>query len=473
MRSPQTQRMIAVAFLFAAVLSAAGDETQSASCQPNDLIDVAAATHVARQHLLRYDTAGTSALAGIHVLRDASAETVLAYCFDLQPRGYVVVSGATSLLPVVAYSFTSDAGCDADSDNPLIQLLQRDLQLRLDYAALLPAAIAAEQRHLWAIYLESAPAAPRDRLFQQWPPPGSTPTGGWVVTNWTQSAPYNNLCPLDASNGQHSLAGCPAVAMAQILHYHRRLNGTRFTDADDYYHNYGSNRFWIDNDYASRGFPSWPQLNTHLDTLFSNYFHGTEPSNTSKAALVYACGAAAHQVYSASGSGTFSVAQAMDAFERFGCTTAVLLDANTPNLQARLSQNMMDAHPAHLAVVDAGWTVGHNLVLDGYNTDGYYHMNFGWGGSYNGWYQLLSGLPYSLTVIEGVVADIMIADCVPLDADCDGVIGQRDFALLTGCLAGPTPMYSAPGCRAFDADADGDVDLRDFGDFQTAFNPAS
>ena len=66
----------------------------------------------------------------------------------------------------------------------------------------------------------------------------------------------------------------------------------------------------------------------------------------------------------------------------------------------------MDARPVHLAVVDPPGTMGHNVVIDGYNTDNYYHLNFGWGGSYNGWYLLPDEIPYGLTVIEGAVANI-------------------------------------------------------------------
>jgi hypothetical protein len=67
---------------------------------------------------------------------------------------------------------------------------------------------------------------------------------------------------------------------------------------------------------------------------------------------------------------------------------------------------MMQALPAHLAVVDSSETSGHNLVVDGYNTDDYYHLNFGWGGGSNGWYLLPDEIPYGLTVIEGVIVDI-------------------------------------------------------------------
>ena len=61
---------------------------------------------------------------------------------------------------------------------------------------------------------------------------------------------------------------------------------------------------------------------------------------------------------------------------------------------------------AHLAVVNPQGTAGHNVVVDGYNTDDYFHLNFGWGGQSNGWYLLPDEIPYDLTVVEGVIVDI-------------------------------------------------------------------
>jgi hypothetical protein len=81
---------------------------------------------------------------------------------------------------------------------------------------------------------------------------------------------------------------------------------------------------------------------------------------------------------------------------------------------------MQNALPAHLAVVDPGWTMGHNLVVDGYNTDDYYHLNFGWGGPYNGWYLLPEEIPYGLTVIEGVILDIVPESAAAGEAPAPG-----------------------------------------------------
>jgi hypothetical protein len=71
-----------------------------------------------------------------------------------------------------------------------------------------------------------------------------------------------------------------------------------------------------------------------------------------------------------------------------------------------ISQNVKDTLPVHLAVVDPAWSMGHNVVVDGYNTNDYFHLNFGWGGSSNGWYLLPQEFPYGLTVVEGAIVDI-------------------------------------------------------------------
>lgn len=314
---------------------------------------------------------------------------LLARVFPLEPSGYVVVAASPLLPRVIAYSFT--AGCGRpESGNPLLTMLRADLKSRLDYAA---------ESGQAAVVSELMPR--RDRP-EQWPATGD----GWLKTNWTQNAPYNNLCPMDPVTFSRSYAGCPAVAMAQILNFHKNLNNTRFDDGDDYYHSYAGRNYQIDDDHAQNGFPSFPQLNVYLDTLQAHYERDVNLSNTDKAALVFACGVACTQVFTSEASGTFGVDQALEAYLRFGFSTVALLDENDADLYDRLRQNMMDTLPAHLAVVDPGWTTGHNVVVDGYNSDDYYHMNFGWGGMYNGWYLLPEEIPYNLTVVKGVVLDI-------------------------------------------------------------------
>jgi hypothetical protein len=66
--------------------------------------------------------------------------------------------------------------------------------------------------------------------------------------------------------------------------------------------------------------------------------------------------------------------------------------------------------------------MGHNVVVDGYNTNDYFHLNFGWGGSYNGWYLLPDEIPYGLTVVEGVILDILKEDTGNPNLFCNGTL---------------------------------------------------
>jgi hypothetical protein len=331
---------------------------------------------------------------------------LLFYVIILQPTGYIVVPACRYLPAIMAYSWTSEFGSFA-GDNPLFSMLVTDIGQRIAGTTQVPESLLAAQSAIWDEFLMEQPS----RSYQQWPPAGSSPTDGWVVTLWTQSSPYNDMCPMIDS--QRSAAGCPATAMAQIVNYFETTNGLHFTDADDYYHNYGGANFWIDNDFLTYLFPSWPQLNTYLSTVETHWANNDSLTNQDKAALTVACGFAMKQVYNPGGSGTFNVTQAYNGYQRFGYNSSVLYHGESPEMWNHLAHDMIRAIPAHIAVVNEDWTVGHNMVVDGYNTDDEYHINFGWGGSYNGWYHIPNELPYELTVVEGVVVDIIPAPNLP------------------------------------------------------------
>lgn len=238
---------------------------------------------------------------------------------------------------------------------------------------------------------------------------------GWaqkplLTSHWTQNFPYNQLCPRDPVNGNiYSVAGCPAIAMGQIINYLRTTQDTRFTDEDDYAHYYAGRNYMIDDDWEALQFPSFPQLNEMLDSVDAVFQRGEELSDLLAAAVVFACGTACTQVYTSEGSGTFYVDQAYAAYQRFGFTDCQLFREPDSVMYATLISNLQDGYPAHLAVENPAGTVGHNVVVDGYRKeDGKFHINFGYGGTLDNWYDIPDpNFYYGMTKVEGIILNII------------------------------------------------------------------
>ena len=234
--------------------------------------------------------------------------------------------------------------------------------------------------------------------------------GPLLKSQWEQEYPYNQLCPRDPANGNsYSYAGCPAVAMGQIINYLQTTQETRFSDEDDYHHSYAGRNYYIDDDWDLLKFPSFPQLNEYLDSVDAYFQRGEELTDLLKAAVIFACGTACKQVYSSEGSGTFYVDQAFEAYQRFGFTDCQLFREPDSLMFATLISNIKDGYPAHIAVENPAGTVGHNLVVDGYReSDGKFHMNFGYGGSLDDWYDIPDpNFFYGMTKLEGIIVNII------------------------------------------------------------------
>ena len=244
-------------------------------------------------------------------------------------------------------------------------------------------------------------------------PDAATPSlraDGFLGSHWTQDFPYNQLCPRDPINGNsYSCAGCPAIAMGQIINYLRTTQDTRFSDDDDYFHNYAGRTYKIDDDWETLKFPSFPELNVLLDSVDATFQRGEYLSDYLAAAVVFACGTALTQIYTSEGSGTFFVDQAYDAYQRFGFTDCLLFREPDSIMYATLISNLRDGYPAHLAVENPAGTVGHNVVVDGYReTDGKFHINFGYGGPLDDWYDIPDpNFYYGMTKVEGIILNII------------------------------------------------------------------
>ncbi|MCD4696444.1 MAG: C10 family peptidase, partial [Bacteroidales bacterium] len=200
----------------------------------------------------------------------------LFFAFQLDPVGYIMVSGYQSLPPVIAYSFTNDYKTKDQEKNILVDIISRDLNNRLINIEWGDGKRKESRKLEWEQLISGNQNSYGNKPFEQWPPAGTTSTGGWLETNWSQGAPYNNFCPMDPVTGQRSVAGCPSIALAMIINYYKSLNETEFTDLeDDYYHSYAGRNYWIDDDFEEIDFLPFPVVNSYFDTISNSFLNHT------------------------------------------------------------------------------------------------------------------------------------------------------------------------------------------------------
>ncbi|MBN2379835.1 C10 family peptidase, partial [candidate division WOR-3 bacterium] len=326
------------------------------------------------------------------LLYNEESSHLLAYIFDLNPSGFVVVAANTDLVPVIAYSKQGSFPWDENPMNTLLHMLRKDLNLRFKALDQIPNPQMIRNHAQWDAYLsgETAPLAPGD----SWPPDGQTSTGGWVESTWHQGGPYNDDCPIDPVTSDRSVVGCVATSMAQILNFWQYPDAVTFAHSDDYV----TETQGISIDATTASIPS-------ID------YNGGSPSNAVAAALSFAAGVSVEMDYTSGGSGAnhWDCANAMR-FD-FDFTTAQWKPETDLDFYYVLEQNMKDSMPAILGISGG---IGHSIVCDGFRettADDEWHLNFGWGQSspdpiLTAWYLLPSGMPAGYTAIDDGVLNI-------------------------------------------------------------------
>jgi len=332
---------------------------------------------------------------------------VLAYIVELKPRGFVAASTDTDITPIIAYSFSTYFPADNDKNNPLYRMLKGDMKLRLKALAEYEQFKTMENNNLWNFYAGEDTRYLLRNTFQQWPQENTTSTGGWLETAWDQDSPYNDFCPLDPIDGTRSYVGCVATAFAQVVNYHQQCN-VHFDELDSYIPFSGIN---IDGDSSLYDFPSFQELNEYLAAVRLKYSRQIELDDTDVAALSFACGIAVNMDYSSEGSGAspFDLQNAL--LDKFGFYSADMTGGLSCEYYHVLQENLINQLPALLSISPPDGWGGHMLVCDGYNTNGEYHLNFGWGSSRpeeitEVWYRLPSDLPSNYSIISETILNV-------------------------------------------------------------------
>jgi PKD repeat protein len=327
-------------------------------------------------------------------------EKLLAYVFELEPRGFVVVTTNTNLVPVITYSEHGSFPWDESPLNLLLHMLREDLRMRMAARDMLEQEQIARYHALWEEYA-SGNAALKDP-GDSWPPSGQTWTGGWVESMWHQGSPYNDDCPIDPLTSDRCVVGCVATAMGQIIAFWQYPDSVIFTSADDY-------------TTVSRGI----DIDATTASIPSIDYNDGSPSTEVCTDISFACGVSVQMNYRSTGSGAYHHDCANGYRYDFDFSTAEVKDATALDFYDVLEQNMKDSMPAQLGIIryDPPPPVGHSIVCDGFREpvsggDDEWHLNYGWGSNnpdplVSSWYILPSGMPDGFTVVSDGVVNVV------------------------------------------------------------------
>lgn len=196
--------------------------------------------------------------------------------------------------------------------------------------------------------------------------PAHAPVRPLLPTQWAQKWPYNRFCP------SNSATGCVATAMAQVMKYFEWPQGE--TTAIPAYSSYA--------ELAPTTF-EW-------DSMLNGY--GGNESTASRVAvarLMQYCGHAVQMTYGSSSSAFPQlIADAMHRFFGYdgGVRQVYRSDYTIADWQALVCDELEAGRP--VIYFGKRSSAGHQFVCDGYDGEGFFHINWGWGGLSDGWFRL-------------------------------------------------------------------------------------
>lgn len=197
---------------------------------------------------------------------------------------------------------------------------------------------------------------------------------------WGQGAPYNALCP------EGTLVGCVATAIAQIMYYYKwpeKGTGSGYTT----YNGTALSVNFSNNTY------DWAAMKDN-----TNDNKADETASAAVARISYDSGIASKMNYGAqSAAYTYDAVKAL--YTNFGYNASsirlLLRDcyATQDEWMELVKTELANGHPLYYSATsptgggsDAG---GHAFVVDGYNEDNLVHVNWGWNGQCDGYYDIV------------------------------------------------------------------------------------
>lgn len=298
----------------------------------------------------------------------SDAATQPYYAFnDTENDAFVIVSGTTLTRPILAHGEGHIAADVDDADMP------EGLRWWLN---------AISER---TEYLEQHPEEAETEAQLS----ATTETVAPILDGiaWDQDGAYSLMTP--SISGTQCPVGCVATAMAQIIRYYKAPSqGTGSHSYTWKYTEDGTSKSkTLSVDYSAQ---------TYNYLLMPKYISRTNPANEEQqnevAKLSYHCGVAVNMSYDPEGSGTSSSYVDRALIKNFGYNSKIaqiMRSGYTYDEWIEIMHNeLKEGRPILYSGMSNDEDSGHAFILEGYNEEGLFYINWGWNGSYNAYYDI-------------------------------------------------------------------------------------
>ncbi|MBQ3673473.1 MAG: InlB B-repeat-containing protein [Paludibacteraceae bacterium] len=299
-------------------------------------------------------------------------------------EGWVIMASDDAIQPVLAYSETGSFDPDNMPDNLKwwLGMYSRQIDAAIKAGVTATAEVATEWSELRS-GIRKAKAA--------------TVVGPLMTTQWDQGSPFNNLCP------SNRYTGCVATAMSQVMNYWEWPNQGQ-----------GSKSYY-DSESGTSHNVNFANTTYDWANMKDTYRSSTTAQKTAVATLMYHAGVSVEMGYGSDGSGAQTLpfrngnttqacafnalwnyfkydADSLKAYSRSGNTgnyTSGYSSWTDANWKAMLRAELDKGRP--IMYSGYGGNSGHSFVCDGYDTStDKFYFNWGWSGSYDGWFTVNS-----------------------------------------------------------------------------------
>lgn len=228
--------------------------------------------------------------------------------------------------------------------------------------------------------------------------------GSYLVTSkWGQGYPYNAKTPVIAE--EHCVTGCVATAMAQIMYYWKYPKAG--TGSHEYYWNGGGKMLSAD---FTEPF-DWANMR---DTYDYNTAY-TQDEVDAISHLLSQCGISVDMdYYDQSGASTTTMRNSLCNY--FGYSSAQACSYSLTNVgQTEWIRIIKEEIDNGRPIVYS--SNGHAYICDGYNSSDYLHVNFGWSGGSDGFYQFMGTNAYLNRTYQNMECGLIPSDKSPYSDD--------------------------------------------------------